>query len=118
MPTTLTKQNPACPDCKHTTRKGKRRNRPQTLQVFQCANTHSSNGPNLGESGKCQPSTVERLRSQIETLSALQTFAENAAALHGMTSDQEFNYKKRNHLIKELRRELADLEVMELGDGT
>jgi transposase-like protein len=39
MSTNVTvKQNPACPrcSCKHTTRKGKRRNRLQTLQVFQC----------------------------------------------------------------------------------
>jgi ATP-dependent exoDNAse (exonuclease V) beta subunit len=39
MPTTATaQQNPSCPQCscKRTTRKGKRRNRLQTLQVFQC----------------------------------------------------------------------------------
>ena len=39
MPTTLTQQNPACPECgcKRTTRKGKRRNRLEILQVFRCA---------------------------------------------------------------------------------
>ena len=39
MPTTITQQNPACPECgcKHTTRKGKRRNRLQILQVSRCA---------------------------------------------------------------------------------
>ncbi len=39
MSTTITvQQNPTCPkcSCKRTTRKGKRRNRLQTLQVFQC----------------------------------------------------------------------------------
>jgi PD-(D/E)XK nuclease superfamily len=39
MPATITQQNPACPECgcKRTIRKGKRRNRLQTLQIFQCA---------------------------------------------------------------------------------
>lgn len=39
MSTSITQQNPACPECgcQHTTRKGKRRNRLQTLQIFQCA---------------------------------------------------------------------------------
>ncbi len=38
MPTTITQQNPPCPacGCTHTVKKGKRRNRLQILQVFQC----------------------------------------------------------------------------------
>src|SRR5262249_58070982 len=38
-PTTPTQQNPSCPECgcKNTVKKGKRRNRLQTLQVYRCA---------------------------------------------------------------------------------
>jgi tRNA-dihydrouridine synthase len=56
---------------------------------------------------RCSPA-VERLVRQVERLRALQAAAEAAAALHGMTSEESFNYKARHYQIKKLMRKLAE----------
>jgi len=54
--------------------------------------------------------TREWLVAQLEELKALQVAAENGAALHGMTSEEAFDYRKRRGRIKELIDMLRESE--------
>jgi ribosomal protein L37AE/L43A len=66
MPTATTPQNPVCPDCgcKRTVKKGKRRNRLQTLQVYQCVECRHRF---TGEAGKNKTYPLKLILEAVST---------------------------------------------------
>jgi ribosomal protein L37AE/L43A len=66
MSTTQQQQNPACPTCgcKRTVKKGKRRNRLQTLQVYQCAECRYRF---TGEAGKNKTYPLKLMLEAVST---------------------------------------------------
>jgi len=76
----VAKQNPTCPACgrTHTVKKGKRRNRLQTLQVFQCAEClHRF----TGEPGKNKTYPLKLILESISTFNLGYSLTETQALL-------------------------------------
>lgn len=70
----------------------------------------------MGEMEECRSPEFERLAAQVNQLRTLQAVAEDAAALHGMTTKQALEYKRRHYQLRELMRELVEQEMCKAGE--
>src|ERR1700687_638288 len=78
------KENPHCPQCqaKNTVRKGKRRNRMRTLQIFQCAECLFRF---TGEAGKSKTYPLKAILDVISTFNLGHTMTDSQRILRQRT---------------------------------